>query len=610
MLDTSETGPIRPGRRLLWRRLLRCRNVTLGCVLASVVLTLPSLRAGWLTDDHYQRWVLSGDQTFAGLRGGTLEMFLFFDGDAARTRRMMELGMASWWTYPELRACFWRPISAATHWADYRLWPQRAAWMHAHSVAWYALLAAAVALLYRRMMGATLAALLASLMFVIDDAHALPVGWLASRNAVVAATFGVLTILAHRRWRESASSPRGAAYGVLATLLLAASLLSAEAGTATLGYLVAYAVVMERRGSSWAKRAATLLPYAIVVLSWRIAWSAGGYGVSAWEELYTDPLRDPLGFVRHAVVRGPLLLLGQIAYPPAEVAVVLNDVGDAVFALLGVGVAALLAYAMRDVLRRSRVARFWALGMLLAVIPMCAAFASNRQMLLAGIGGFGLLGQFLSMAVRRLYWSGLSRRRRLARFALVAALVSVHFVAAPAVLLIMSRWPMGPPEMWQASHEVPGITAADRARDVIIVNHPLPPNTLHTMCDRAVTGRALPRRLIVLAPSSAALIVRRTNERTLEIRAADGLFPDPFSRLFYSRSHAPRVNEAIELPTMRVTVLERTADHRPRAMRFEFRVSLEDDSLKWLAWRGGGYGPFTPPPVGCDVELPAGRFPF
>jgi len=154
------------------------------------------------------------------------------------------------------------------------------------------------------------------------------------------------------------------------------------------------------------------------------------------------------------------------------------------------------------------------------------------------------------------------------------------------------------------------VTAADRNRDLVIVNHPLPPNTLHTMCDRAVTGREMPRRLIVLAPSTALLVLRRTDERTLEMRAAGGLFPDPFSRLFYSRAHPPRVNEPIELPTMRVTVLELTDDDRPRVVRFEFRVPLEDASLRWLAWRGGGYGPFTPPAIGREVELPAGRFPF
>jgi hypothetical protein len=598
------------------QRVVRGRGLILLATLLAAVLTLPSLRVGWLTDDHYQRWVLSGNATFAELRGGTLEMFLFFDGDPARTRRMMELGLASWWTYPELRARFWRPISAATHWADYRLWPDRAAWMHAHSIAWYAALAAAVALLYRRMMGATLAALLAALMFVMDDAHALPVGWLASRNSVIAATFGVLAILAHGRWRESAaaaaaaSTVAGAPFAVLATALVAASLLSAEAGTATLGYLVAWALVMERPATRWTTRAATLLPYAIVVIAWRIAWSAGGYGVSAWDELYTDPLREPVAFLRHAIVRVPMLMLGQFAYPPADVSVILNDVGDAIVALLGVGIAALLAYAMRDLLRRSRVARFWALGMLLAVIPMCAAFASNRQMLMAGIGGFGLLGQFLSVAMRRRYWAGLSRSRRLGRFAFVTALVSIHLVAAPVVLTVMSRWPMGPPEMWQTSHEVPNITSADRERDVVILNHPLPPNTLHTMCDRAVTGRALPRRLVVLAPSTAALTVRRTDERTLQMRAANGLFPDPFSRLFYSRAHPPALNEPIELPTMRVIMLELTDDNRPRAMRFEFRVPLEDASLKWLAWRGGGYAPFTPPPVGGEIELRAGRFPF
>jgi len=62
-------------------------------------------------------------------------MFAFFDGNPARTNRMMDVGFMPWWVYPGMRASFWRPLTVLTHLLDYRLC--RSAWlMHAQSLAW------------------------------------------------------------------------------------------------------------------------------------------------------------------------------------------------------------------------------------------------------------------------------------------------------------------------------------------------------------------------------------------------------------------------------------------------------------------------------------------
>jgi hypothetical protein len=81
--------------------------------------------------------------------------------------------------------------------------------------------------------------------------------------------------------------------------------------------------------------------------------------------------------------------------------------------------------------------------------------------------------------------------------------------------------------------------------------------------------------------------------------------------MFHSRKYPPRANDPVELLAVRVTIVELTADGRPLEVKCEFRAPLEDAAaLRWLCWREGGLGPFTPPAVGQAVELPAGRFPF
>jgi hypothetical protein len=42
----------------------------------------------------------------------------------------------------------------------------------------------------------------------------------------------------------------------------------------------------------------------------------------------------------------------------------------------------------------------------------------------------------------------------------------------------------------------------------------------------------------------------------------------------------------------------------PSHVTFTFDRSLDDPSLRWLAWKDGGFVPFTPPPLGQRVSVP------
>src|SRR3972149_6642713 len=94
----------------------------------------------------------------------------------------------------------------------------------------------------RRVGGAVWVAGLAGLLYVLDETNYFPVAFVANRNAVIALFFGLLAVLMHDKWRRE-SSIGGA---VLACMFLALSLLSAEAGVATVAYNGAYALVFEQ----------------------------------------------------------------------------------------------------------------------------------------------------------------------------------------------------------------------------------------------------------------------------------------------------------------------------------------------------------------------------
>lgn len=588
------------------QRLLAHPRLGLAAALVGILLTLPSLGAGRLADDLYHRWVLDQTPVFTEVRPGPLDIFRFLDGNPARTTRMRDLGIAPWWIDPQVKGAFWRPVTALTHWVDYRLWPDRPALMHAQSIAWLALLVLVAAALYRGVMGAGAAAGLAMLLFAADANHGVPVIFLANRNALVAAFFGVLALRAHLRWRQGG----GRAGALLAPALLALSLLSAEAGMGTVAYLAAAACTLDR--APWRARLASLLPYAAVVLMWRAAWAWQGYGVSAgMGELYLDPGTHPLRFAGELLRRVPLLLLGEWTLVPAELHIALSRQGAMVMIGMGAALMASLTAALAPRLRRDAAARFWAIGMLLAVVPASATAPMNRNLIFVGIGAMGLLGMLLAEACASRGWRGAPRAWRLPGMALAGGLLLIHGAVSPLALAVQSGFLSGPASRAVENlSTLPGVTEADRGRDLIVVNHPLPFASGMSVINRALDRQPLPRNTMVLAPAYSRLTVTRPDARSLVVRPQKSFFGGLFSRLTYNREHPPAPGETIRLPAATATVRELSASGEPAEVIFQFPVALEDPSLHWLCWQAGKLTEFRPPAVGQTVELPGWGVPI
>jgi hypothetical protein len=181
--------------------LLTHRYFPVAVAILAVILALPSLNAGLFVDDYHHKLLMDGSDSPIRLLKSPLDMFCFFDGDPQRTAELIDYGFP-WWTYKGIKGAFWRPLASITHWLDYILWPDTPALMHAQNILWYGALIIAVTFLYRRFITATWVVSLAALLYAIDDAHGMPVGFIANRNAVMATFFGILTIIAHDKWRR------------------------------------------------------------------------------------------------------------------------------------------------------------------------------------------------------------------------------------------------------------------------------------------------------------------------------------------------------------------------------------------------------------------------
>ncbi len=570
---------------------LEHRSLPILAALLAILLTSSSLQNGFILDDYFHRAIMLGSDVMGDTIGGPQEMFRFLRGDPAKNHEMMEIGFLPWWAYLGIKGEFFQFLTVQTHVLDYALWPDSPSLMHLHNLVWLGVLTLTVGLVYRRVLGPTWVAGLATLLFAVEDAHAVPAGWICNRNVLVAATFGMACVLAHDSWARG----RRPAWYVLALVCWAASLCSKEAGIATSAFVFAYVVFLQE--DTWWRKFVWLVPYGVVLVVWRTVRDSLGYGVDGIG-LYIDPIGDPSRFATAMVDRGPALLTGQWAFPPADLfgflpASIEAEVWWATSILL-----AFLALLFWPLLQTDRKARFFACAMLLAVIPICATFASNRLLTFTGIAAFGLMARFVEFAFGgEISGPGSVFYGRVAK-PVVGFLLVLHLGLAPLALWYTAGNPFGQPKVMGAFYLPTDLPEDVAEQDLIVVNPPSPFHASYSLIMAELDGRPLPRRLRCLATGVTEMSVYREDEQTLVIRPQNGFMAMFFSRLVRGEGHPMRVGERVELTGLKIEVLEVADDGDPTAARFVFDVPLEDGSLRWLRWREGRFEPFLPPQVG------------
>jgi hypothetical protein len=570
----------------------------------SILLTLPSLGVGLILDDYYHRSVLLARTPLGRLLGPPSSMFRFFRGDGDRTRQLIDIGLFPWWTDRDIKAEFLQALTVLTHRLDYALWPNSPALMHAQNVFWLGAAAAVTAILYRRIMGATAVAGVAAVLFALDDARGATVGFIANRNVLIAATFGVSALIAHDRWRREGS--RSSAF--LAPVLLLAALFSKEEGIGTCAYFAAYGLFADRAGRL--RGLLALAPSAATVVAWRALRTAWGYGVEN-AGIYMDPLSDPGRFTVAAIGRAPILLLGQWTPVQADLGIVLAPGNRFWLWLAALVFLMLLFVALAPLLRRDRLARFWTAGMLFATVPVCATFPMDRLLTFVGIGASGLLAQFLADALG----SGskpeadagqfvAGRFRRQLTVVLAWFLACTHLVIAPLLLPFRAANPIGP--AWVEARlyvQTPlGRELADRT--IVVVNAPSPAHAGYLILRREANGESIPKYTRVLAPAAPSVTITRRDDRTLAVRPRRGYQRWPLDQVFRSEQRPLRLGEQVRLSGMTATVAELTEDGRPAEVTFQFDAPLESPKFLWLCYRGNRFEAFRPPEVDRQSVIP------
>ncbi len=585
-------------------------------VIVSLIVTAPGLFVGWQVDDWFQQTVLQGLPAPEETMNPYVGMFDFFNGDPDRAQMLREHGFAPWWLADGFRARFLRPVAIATHVFDDFVARGNAMVAHAHSLAWSALVVLLATLLFRRIHGATAMAGLAAVIYALDEGRGIPTGWIANRSALVALVFGLLTLLAHDRWRRDGWKP-----GLfIAPILLGVGLFGAEAALATTAYLFGYTVFVDR--GPLVKRLARLLPFAAVVIAWRVLYDAWGFGASG-SGLYLDPVAQPGRFGAAVMQRLPILLAAQWTSLPS---IVFNFApppwNTALLALAGLTVATVGAL-LWPLLRASSTARMWATGMVLAVLPVCATFPANRLLVFVGIGAAGLMAElaqrhgFIARSPAENPENPVRDEADPARTPSAPGHSSMPARSLVGGLLVVSVL-LAPPALAHQTwivHDLADLlfNSCDRAipddpsiRDkaVFFVNS----NALcvgYSVIRRPLEKRHAPRSARIFASAAYEVHVTGVDSHTLRITTVGGFFARPVDQLLRNTKDTLPIGGTVDLGDVRVKVVEHTPDGLIGTIEVKMRDPLADKRHIWLATRDHKPTVFMPPQPRQKVVLPA-----
>jgi hypothetical protein len=576
--------------------------------LCGVLLALPAIGSERVFDDHVLELVAKESRE-AVAPGSGVDLFQFANGRASDNLALMAEGsMLPWWSDPELKISFYRPLSSLLHRLDYALWPGHPELMYIHTLLWFGALLVLVVRLYARLEPSAAVASLAAWLYAVNDAQGTVVAWLSNRNALVSAVGTVAALLAHDRARRDGHAPSR----LWAPLWLGVALFAGELGVSAWALLVAYALAFE--AGPLRQRARSLWPFALVTLVWAAFYAQSGAGTQG-SGVYLHPLRDLPAFAAE-FPRRALVLLGAAFGPiPAE----LSFLGPAALMPLWLGIGGAWLAACAWLGRREwiadRGARFWCVAVGLGVVPVAASFPSDRLLILVNLGAMALVARVLvrlaapAREARAVMLEAPAAQAIVLEAAAVGppraltgafargfgwSLLGVHALLAPLLL------PLRAHQMQELGHATDRAFAGlDQIEDLahktlIVFGAPTDFFVSYLQAERAARQLPRPEHVYWLANPEAQLELRVMGERTLSMEREGGFFVTPAESLYRKPSAALPVNARVSLPELTATVRAVTAAGMPSRLEFCFDEPLTDRRFVFLALRGNAYERIAP----------------
>jgi hypothetical protein len=572
--------------------------IALGLIVFGVLQHTPSLRWGFLWDDLYHQLVL--EDGLPGVRWTAWNLY-DFDLRAQVGGALYDVGMPPWWIDADFYARFLRPVTSATLVLDHALYGAWAPGYHATNLAFFAAL---LALAWRFFLALGLsprAALFALLLLALEDSWTLPAGWVANRNALLAALFCIATALCAlhyaqrraRRWLLAAIACQILAFGAKESGLVAGPL----------AVLALWLGDADCAAQDWHAALFSLVRRPVVYLFAAVAgallavYVALGYG--AHSLVYSAPWNAPTMALERIAATIPAAFFSLFVGLGTDL---LNMRPELLRPMMIVGpvLIVLWAWIIVRTAGRSRLLAFAAAWLLLACLVEVGGELSDRLWVSAAVGSSIVSGIYLDALFRARPVLAL---RRVPAWLAAVTIVVAGVLLAPLVNLLRGEAIMHLGHDDATANLTAPVPGEPRPLDVIAFNARTSLQALGMFTMWRVANPGDEVRFFTLQYGRRPLRVLREDDRTLLVTSlSTPLASGRLERLFRT-SAAPRPAGA-RWTTVGPTIeaVEIDGDGY-RSIRVRLPEPLESRRYCWLAFQDGALRRVELPAIGAAFEL-------
>lgn len=610
---------------VLFQRFFEYKYLPVILAVIAFVIMIGALKSGFTLDEYYETAILTDpddlpqqllEMDFLPENSGKLSTAIFdmisLGRQEGQIQKSINNGALPWWTYQESVGAFFRPVHVIFRWLDCRLFTDSQVLMHAHSLIWFAAVIFVVTILYRRLMGPCWLGGFAALLFLLNKSNYFPATCIANRSTLLMLFFGVTSLIFYHKWRTSNSKTAIA----ICYLSLVLSLLSKESGICVFIYMAAYEIALSK--DKWSKRIINLIPAVLIIVIWRIIYDSLGYGFYGGD-MYSDPIRDPLSFLRSVIENGPVIFADVWGLSLADITVAFSQAIRVKIIWITTGFSAFVLVMILPLLRKNPLARFWFLAMAGSLVVSCSGMFS-RTLLFASIGAFGLITLFINDVINKADWLVRAKAWQVSAKIFCLFLLLAHIpltiaarLGTPATFdMIVNSIEAGMSLKWQDDF---------KDKDIILVNCPMVLSCMMNPYYNSYHKEPFPRSMHMLSIGLEGVEVTRIDQKRLLFKAASGNLIrfereddmhiahllDVINGIVRGKEFPMQPGQSVTTRKFTVEVVAVDDSRMPKEVLFTFNEVLEESELYWLwfNWQDGKYHKFQVPQIGQSVTLQA-----
>jgi hypothetical protein len=630
---TEAREPPSPRERRVWL-------LALGIVaVIAVVLRWAALDVGRLSDDYMQYAMVVG--LYPGDGYAPFDLYAFFRRGEIVAEHV-EQGTLPWFAEPAFHGAVLRPLASLFLWLDHVLAPGNVRLWHAHSLVWFAATVVTFGLAARRLLPRW-PAVLAVAMLACEAGFVTPIGWLANRCVLLAATFGFAAIFVHVEWRRpDPSTPTWLRrHGpLIEAALMLLSLGGGEYALGVFALLFGWELFVGSHEASDVRARARLLvrmllPALLPVLAYLLTHKLLAYGTFG-ADVYADPINHPRGWLRWAKLRLPVLAGSALWGVPASTLTVWQHPGGKWWfewwqasnpveayqahmwlGLFGMGLVFVLALLARAGLHEDerRLLRAVLLGGALGLLPLSVAPSHERLLIVAQLAACTVVCLLTLAGVRLVLGTAPTFVTRLRGAAMLPILGAMLWLQTVEDLRFARRYLEHLDG--QAASDVAAFTEGDllaqdlEGRDVIVINGMSQSVAMYGPFVLHANGMPTPAswRSLALGGDHAIWVFRPADD-TLELSAIRGAWLQTAGELFFRRlEHHLPAGSSFDYPTLDIEILQ-DVEGDPTRIRFRFAHSLDDPRYLFLISTKNGLMRWQVPAVHGSTVVPRPAQPY